>query len=308
MLVALWPTSEQFNDNNGSILTNGKVYVYYSGRAALAPTWSSADGSHINSNPITLDNNGRAVAFADDQYTYTCVVCDFYGREMFSFDPATYGTGGGGSSGEGGPAQHWIGKSASSVSVPKNIATTLPIPENPDYEGDFASVIDNTFVLAPGLYMVDCLVDFRQSSSDLTNKMGDIKFYTSDFLSSDPIEGQIFERNETGPDASGDSHQVQVSFVRHVAEVDDHDVLRFEMASTNDLAYAKIDRLSIVKLEQGGGGTAYAAGYGIDITGQVISTSGMMPESSAANFVNVETLRIRWTFRTSTRLSLRLLR
>lgn len=277
----------QLVNTNGRPLTNGHIEVFYHG--TRTPYYCASDwNGTLHPFKIKIDSLGSNVVLADPNYAYDVYVYNAYGVLQMSRYNVHPGSGSGsGTSSEGGDAAHWIGKSGATVSVPKTIATTLPLPSNPDYEGDFASIVDNTFTLAPGLYMVDCLVDFRQSSSDLTNKIGSIKFYTSD--SSDPIEGQIFERNETGPDASGDSHQVQVSFVRHVAEVDDDDALRFEMASSNDLTYARIDRLSIVKLEQGGGGTAYAAGYGIDITGQVISTSGMMPEASAANFVNVET-------------------
>ena len=280
----------QLANTKGAPLTGGYLEVFYHG--TRTPYYCASDfNGTLHPFKIPLDSLGSNVVLADPNFSYDVYVYNKYGVLQMSRYDVNPGLGGsGGISGEGGDAAHWIGKSASSVSVPKLTATTLPIPENPDYEGDFATILNNTFTLAPGLYMVDCLVDFRQSSSDLTNKMGSIKFYTSD--SSDPIEGQIFERNETGPDASGDSHQVQVSFVRHVAEVDDDDALRFEMTSTNDLTYARIDRLSIVKLEQGGGGTAYAAGYGIQIDGQVISTSGMMPESSAANFVDNSTYQV----------------
>ena len=277
----------QLVNTKGSPLTGGHLEVFYNG--TRTPYYCASDfNGTLHPFKIPLDSLGSNVVLADPKFSYDIYVYNRFGVLQMSRYNVHPGSGSGsGTSGEGGDAAHWIGKSGATVSVPKTIPTTLPLPENPDYEGDFATILNNTITLAPGLYMVDCLVDFRQSSSDLTNKMGSIKFYTSD--SSDPIEGQIFERNETGPDASGDSHQVQVSFVRHVAEVDDDDALRFEIGSSNDLTYAKIDRLSIVKLEAGGGGTAYTAGYGIDITGQVISTSGMMPESSAANFVNVDT-------------------
>ena len=277
----------QLVNSKGSPLTGGHLEVFYNG--TRTPYYCASDfNGTLHPFKIPLDSLGSNVVLADPKFSYDVYVYNRFGVLQMSRYNVHPGSGSGsGTSSESGDAAHWIGKSGATVSVPKNIATTLPLPESPDYEGDFATILNNTLVLAPGLYMVDCLVDFRESSSDLTNRMGSIKFYTSD--SSDPIEGQIFERNETGPDASGDSHQVQVSFVRHVADVDDDDALRFEIGSSNDLTYAKIDRLSIVKLEQGGGGMTYAPGYGIQIDGQVISTSGMMPESSAANFVNVET-------------------
>lgn len=85
-LQALWDVSNQFNNKNGSILTNGKVFVYFQGRTALATTYNDEDGTVVNSNPILLDNNGRATCYADPIYSYTVVVCDFYGKELFSYD------------------------------------------------------------------------------------------------------------------------------------------------------------------------------------------------------------------------------
>ena len=86
MIQALWSLDQQFQNKNGSILTNGKIYVYYSGRTALATTYSDEDGTVVNPNPIILDNNGRAACFASSMYAYTVVVCDAYGKELFSYD------------------------------------------------------------------------------------------------------------------------------------------------------------------------------------------------------------------------------
>lgn len=85
-LQALWDVTQQFNNKNGSILTSGKIYIYYQGRSALATTYHDEDGTVANSNPVLLDNNGRATAFADPIYSYTIVVCDYYGKELFSQD------------------------------------------------------------------------------------------------------------------------------------------------------------------------------------------------------------------------------
>ncbi len=86
MIQALWSLDQQFQNKNGSILTHGKIYVYYSGRTALATTYSDEDGTVVNPNPIILDNNGRASCFASSMYSYTVVVCDAYGKELFSYD------------------------------------------------------------------------------------------------------------------------------------------------------------------------------------------------------------------------------
>lgn len=86
MLKSLWPVTQQFQNKNGSNLVSGKIYIYYQGRTALATTYHDEDGTVVNANPILLDNNGRATAFADTAYSYTIVVCDYYGRELFSQD------------------------------------------------------------------------------------------------------------------------------------------------------------------------------------------------------------------------------
>lgn len=83
---ALWDSVNQFNAKNGSILVSGKIYIYYQGRTALATTYHDEDGTVVNSNPVLLDNNGRATVFADTAYSYTIVVCDYYGKELFSQD------------------------------------------------------------------------------------------------------------------------------------------------------------------------------------------------------------------------------
>lgn len=85
-LRALWDVTQQFQNKNGSNLTSGKIYIYYQGRTALATTYHDEDGTVVNSNPVLLDNNGRATVFADPIYSYTIVVCDYYGKELFSQD------------------------------------------------------------------------------------------------------------------------------------------------------------------------------------------------------------------------------
>lgn len=85
-LRALWPLTQQFQNKNGSNLVSGKIYVYYQGRTALATTYHDEEGTVVNANPVLLDNNGRATVFADTIYSYTIVVCDYYGKELFSQD------------------------------------------------------------------------------------------------------------------------------------------------------------------------------------------------------------------------------
>lgn len=86
MLQPLFPVTQQFQAKNGSNLVGGKIYTYFQGRTALATTYHDEEGTVVNSNPVLLDNNGRATVFADSAYAYTIVVCDYYGKELFSQD------------------------------------------------------------------------------------------------------------------------------------------------------------------------------------------------------------------------------
>ena len=93
MLTPLYDLTQQFQNKNGSILVAGKLFVYYIGRPDLATTWADDGASAVNPNPILLDNNGRAPCFVDDSYSYTLVVCDRNGQELFSQDITPGGAG-----------------------------------------------------------------------------------------------------------------------------------------------------------------------------------------------------------------------
>lgn len=92
-LVPLYDLTQQFNNKNGAVLVGGRLYVYYVGRTELATTWADEDASAQNTNPVLLDNNGRAPVFVDDSYSYTLVVCDRAGTELFSQDITPGGAG-----------------------------------------------------------------------------------------------------------------------------------------------------------------------------------------------------------------------
>lgn len=95
-LVPLFDLTQQFNNKNGAVLVGGRLYVYYVGRSQLATTWADEDATAINTNPVLLDNNGRAPVFVDDSYSYTLVVCDRNGAELFSQDITPGSVGGSG--------------------------------------------------------------------------------------------------------------------------------------------------------------------------------------------------------------------
>lgn len=49
----------QFFDNNGTLLTGGKLYTYEAGTTTPEPTYTSSSGGTVHTNPIVLDSAGR---------------------------------------------------------------------------------------------------------------------------------------------------------------------------------------------------------------------------------------------------------
>ena len=49
----------QFFDNNGVILTGGKIYTYDAGTTTPLATYTSSSGNTAHTNPIVLDSAGR---------------------------------------------------------------------------------------------------------------------------------------------------------------------------------------------------------------------------------------------------------
>ena len=58
-LSSLGGAGWQFFDNNGVILSGGKIYSYEAGTTTPAITYTSSIGSTPHSNPIILDSTGR---------------------------------------------------------------------------------------------------------------------------------------------------------------------------------------------------------------------------------------------------------
>ena len=58
-LSALAGAGAQFFDNNGNVLSGGKIYTYQAGTTTPAATYTNNLGSATNTNPIVLDAAGR---------------------------------------------------------------------------------------------------------------------------------------------------------------------------------------------------------------------------------------------------------
>lgn len=289
-LQALWAPETQFQNKNGSLLVNGKIYVQYRGRSQLAKTYRDAAGVYQNTNPLLTDNDGRVLCFADDAFSYTAVVCDFYGNELFSFDPIPSGSAGGGSASSG-MAEHWLGWNGASSAVPSNAETRLRIPagmDNVDYDGGFLKRIESSgteMVLEEGLYLVNAVIRFQQDPSDLSNDLSNVFIHTREFSSANMQEVGATLRDEAGPDSSSeDVHTISMTFIRHAYEDDvGSDRLKFAVDTPNSWSSCYIQNLQIAKLGSSvnGGGTvdSYDAGQYISIENNTISVTGIDPDS-----------------------------
>ena len=58
-LSAFAGTGQQFFDNNGVVLSGGKIYTYQAGTTTPATTYTSSTGLVANTNPVVLDSAGR---------------------------------------------------------------------------------------------------------------------------------------------------------------------------------------------------------------------------------------------------------
>ncbi len=294
-LQALWAPETQFQNKNGSLLVHGKIYVQYRGRSQLAKTYRDAEGTYLNTNPLLTDNDGRVLCYADDAFSYTAVVCDYYGNELFSFDPIPCGSGSGSGSSSGSSAQHWIGINGQTQQVSRNTYTRLKLPsglDNVDYDGDFVlGTIKGSgteMVLKDGLYLVNTVIRFKQSSDDLTNTLSNVIIHTRDFDLTNIQEVGAVVRDEAGPDASDDIHTITLTYIRHVSQDDvGSDRIKFAVETPNTWTECYIQNLQIAKLGSSvnGGGTAepYDPGQYISIENGTISVTGIDPESYATH-------------------------
>lgn len=149
-LLSLFDLTTQFQNKNGAILTSGKLYVYYLGRTQFAITYKDAEGVTVNPNPIILDNNGRAPVFVDSDYSYTLVVCDPYGEELFSQDITPCGTQGG----SGGQGKTYYGgdnieitqQNYINVTGRKTLAVMNPLTAYEDNNRCVIAIKDGTFL------------------------------------------------------------------------------------------------------------------------------------------------------------------
>ena len=279
----------ELSNTAGKPLTNGWIEVYIHGTRNKYYCYSDFGGT-LHPFKIPLDSLGSNIVLADPARAYDVYVYNQFGSLVMSRYNVSPGHAGGAAISSGGNAEHWIGRYGATIEVAANeYSDSIPLPIEPDYEGTFIDHISDNknIVLKDGLYLVDCLLSFRQNPDSLNNTLG----YVHVFTGLDDGESGVFQRNETLPDTDPDeTHNIRVQFVRHVEGSTGCNVC-FQVRTTNAWSFVRIQGLSIVKLGAGGGiapqPIEYDAGQYISIENDVISVTGVQPAGNYADASSV---------------------
>ena len=279
----------ELSNTAGKPLTNGWIEVYIHGTRNKYYCYSDFGGT-LHPFKIPLDSLGSNIVLADPERAYDVYVYNHFGSLVMSRYNVSPGHAGGAAISSGGNAEHWIGRYGATIPVAANeCSDNIPLPIEPDYEGTFIDHISDNknIVLKDGLYLVDCLLSFRQNPDSLNNTLG----YVHVFTGLDDGESGVFQRNETLPDTDPDElHNIRVQFVRHVEGSTGCNVC-FQVRTTNAWSFVRIQSLSIVKLGASGGiapqPIEYDAGQYISIDGDVISVTGVQPAGNYADASSV---------------------
>ena len=279
----------QMVNTAGKPLTSGWIEVYIAGTRNKYYCSSDFAGT-LHPFKIPLDSLGSNIILADVAKSYDVYVYNKFGNLTMSRYNITPGKGGAGGSISGsGIAEHWIGKNGQNTSVPADSETALKLPTSFEYEGSFIDRINENrtaFYLKEGLYLVQAVVNFKQSDQSLTNEISQVDVFTR---SDDAPEDMSFNRDMAGPDSSDDSHCLKVSFIRCVKEDDEvSQIVLFKVNTPNAWSECYLQNVQIARLSSGGagaGGATYTAGdyISIDEETNTISVTGIDPESYATH-------------------------
>lgn len=274
----------QMVGTGGRPLTQGWIEVYIAGTRNKYYCSSDFAGT-LHPFKIPLDSLGSNIILADVEKSYDVYVYNRFGNLAMSRYNITPGKGGAGGSISGsGIAEHWIGKNGQNTSIPAGTDTALKLPLSYEYEGSFIDRINENrtaFYLKEGLYLVQAVVNFKQSDQSLTNEISQVDVFTR---SDDTPEDMSFNRDMAGPDSSDDSHCLKVSFLRCVKEDDEvSQIVLFKMNTPNAWSECYLQNVQIARLSSGGagaGGQTYYAGNYISIDeSNTISVTGIEPEN-----------------------------
>lgn len=279
----------QMVGTSGRPLTQGWIEVYIAGTRNKYYCSSDFAGT-LHPFKIPLDSLGSNIILADVEKSYDVYVYNKFGNLAMSRYNITPGKGGAGGSISGsGIAEHWIGKNGQNRSIPAGTDTALKLPTSFEYEGSFIDRINENrtaFYLKEGLYLVQAVVNFKQSDEDLTNEISQVDVFTR---SDDAPEDMSFNRDMAGPDSSDDSHCLKVSFLRCVKEDDEvSQIVLFKVNTPNAWSECYLQNVQIARLSSGGAGTGgqtyYAGEYiTIDEETNTISVTGIDPDAYATH-------------------------
>lgn len=299
----------QIVNTAGKPVTNGYLEVYIAGSRVKYYCASDFIGT-LHPFQIPLDSLGSNIVLADPANSYDVYVYNAFGTLLMSRYNVKVSAASGGSSG-GLPAQyeaeHWLGQyGATQVLEGNERGQTLALPHRPDYQGDFIDHINWGYIngdevnqypkymyLKPGLYLVNCVIRFQQQTGTEVNRLDELLVYTGNGNANEDVAWQL---DETGPYTNTDRHCLKLTFIRKVLDegesstVDCNNILYFAPAPQVNWSDAYIQTLQIVKLDsKGGAGTqTYIPGDYVSIIGNVISVTGVLPESATGDFVQYE--------------------
>ena len=74
--------SQQYFDNNGKILSGGKLYFYSAGSTSLKSIYENYSKTSSQTNPLILDSNGRADQYFLDTGLYDIKITDSLDNEI----------------------------------------------------------------------------------------------------------------------------------------------------------------------------------------------------------------------------------
>lgn len=249
----------QVEDVNGKPLVGGRIRVYRHGTQIPYITYKNWMGDH-NPAEVILDAKGMCILIAEDDGLYDIYCEDRNHVEQWS--RLNVGVGGGGGSGGGTPGemQHWLGKDGPVYTPypgdeqghPLGISTS-----EVEYVGDFIDHFatcqypDHTdpygyIYLKPGLYYVSCIIRYQQADDALSNTLDEVLIYTGP---GNANESLAYQMDSSGPEATGNRHNVRVQFIRKVTDDAETEVLYFAPGTPVDWKEAYIQKLEIVKLD-----------------------------------------------------------
>lgn len=297
----------QLVNTAGKPLTNGYLEVYIAGTRVKYYCSSDFNGT-LHPFQIPLDSLGSNIVLASPAQAYDVYVYNAFGTLLMSrynVKVSAANAQGGGSAPVTSatvPAM-FLGEYGQRVPVLEN-QTGLPLPlpkgDNNTYTHNADEIIDHYdseglyMYLKPGVFFVNATIRFRQNRDNIKNKVTNVKIFTGN---GNWNEVNCNKLDCTGQHAEDDYNYIHCTFIR-VNDSEDTDFGRFSSGILyfRPLVYDSsweeccIQRLEIVKLNTigGEGGQSYIPGDYVSIVGNVISVTGVLPESATGDFVKYD--------------------